>query len=278
MSYETVPANLSSLNQRCNNLEKNDQLSVTRRQNQMALVVVGQMLPGGVAKGGSAMAMRYGEAARFTSDFDASRRLTEAEFTEAFAMNLEEGWCGFTGVLKERPKPAPRGVPAEYVMVPYDIKLRFKGKSWKTVKFELGPDEIGASDVEEQAMSDDLKELFTTLGFPAPDPVKVLRAENQIAQKIHAATAAGSERAHDLVDLQLLDANEDIDYALVKRLCVRTFAHRRAHAWPPELVPGEAWETVYRAAAEEVSAGSNVRELADAIVWAEGLIHKIDNA
>jgi hypothetical protein len=31
----------------------------------------------------------------------------------------------------------------------------------------------------------------------------------QVAQKLHACTAPGSERAHDLVDLQLLEPDAD---------------------------------------------------------------------
>lgn len=41
-----------------------------RRRVAMALVVVGQMLPEGAIKGGSAMAVRYGRGTRFTRDLD----------------------------------------------------------------------------------------------------------------------------------------------------------------------------------------------------------------
>lgn len=40
----------------------------------IANAIVGQMLPSGVVKGGSALKMRFGDAAtRFTRDFDAAR-------------------------------------------------------------------------------------------------------------------------------------------------------------------------------------------------------------
>ncbi|MFD5869235.1 nucleotidyl transferase AbiEii/AbiGii toxin family protein [Corynebacterium sp. NPDC060344] len=278
MTYASEPSNLSSLNRRCNNLEGNDQLSVTRRQNLMALVVVGQLLPEGVAKGGSAMALRYGAEARFTSDFDATRRRAESEFKEQFANRLEEGWCGFTGVLKQLPAPVPRGVPGEYVMTPFEIKLQFRGKSWKTVKFELGHDEVGGAEAGERMMSEDLAVLFTDLGFPEPGPVKVMRAENQIAQKLHAATCPGSDRAHDLIDLQLLLSNEDIDFVLARELCVRTFRYRRGHAWPPKVTENESWKTVYEAAADELGPDAKVGDLSEAITWTRRLIDKIDRA
>lgn len=44
-----------------------------RRRVGMALVVVGQPLPEGGINGGSAMALRFGRATRFTQDFDSAR-------------------------------------------------------------------------------------------------------------------------------------------------------------------------------------------------------------
>ncbi|MFT4245553.1 MAG: hypothetical protein QM571_03390 [Micrococcaceae bacterium] len=66
MDYENkgAPRNLTSLNSRLKNLESEDELFL-RRRTIMALVVVGQMLPEGVVKGGSAMALRYGGEAHF---------------------------------------------------------------------------------------------------------------------------------------------------------------------------------------------------------------------
>lgn len=73
MTYSTPPPNLKSLEQRIRNLETDDTGSL-RRQVTMAMVVVGQMLPEGAVKGGTAMALRYGRAeSRFTQDLDAAR-------------------------------------------------------------------------------------------------------------------------------------------------------------------------------------------------------------
>jgi len=57
MSYANVPTSVRSLEQRIRHLEGNDGLALRRRVG-MALVVVGQMLPEGAIKGGSAMALR----------------------------------------------------------------------------------------------------------------------------------------------------------------------------------------------------------------------------
>ena len=64
----------------------------------------------------------------------------------------------------------------------------------------------------------DIVELFDIIGLDTPDPIPVLALDHQIAQKLHACTAinaktGGDERAHDLVDLQILEQEEDIDYA-----------------------------------------------------------------
>lgn len=72
MSHATPPRNLTALNQRMRNRGGEDAL-LLRRRTTMALVVVGQMLPEGAVKGGSAMALRYGSGTRFTRDLDAAR-------------------------------------------------------------------------------------------------------------------------------------------------------------------------------------------------------------
>lgn len=59
MSYVDAPTSVRSLEQRIRHLEGSEGLALRRRVG-MALVVVGQMLPEGVIKGGSAMALRYG--------------------------------------------------------------------------------------------------------------------------------------------------------------------------------------------------------------------------
>ena len=71
---EDPPTNLRSLEARVNNLARQRGRPVRRIQRAVANTVVGQMLPPGVVKGGTAMKLRVGEAAsRFTPDLDASR-------------------------------------------------------------------------------------------------------------------------------------------------------------------------------------------------------------
>lgn len=272
------PSNLNALKRKIQNLEQN-QLAETQRVNLMALVVLSQMLPEGAVKGGSAMAFRYGPGARMTSDLDAARKDEEEQFIESLEANLDSGWQGFTGRVKPRKKPKPFGVPAKYIMAPFDIKLQYEGRDWKTILFELGHSELGAADSDEYHLSDELSNLFTELGFAAPKPVRVLKAEHQIAQKIHAATLPGSPRAHDLVDLQIILAQEAINFSLARKLCEATFAYRGDHSWPASFVKNEGWETTYEKAAEALDLpGVPIRSMDSAISWGNELIHQIATA
>ncbi|CDK01074.1 conserved hypothetical protein [Microbacterium sp. C448] len=274
MTYDTAPANLSSLRQRLINIEGNEG-SVNRRTVGMALVVVGQMLPAGAIKGGSAMALRYGRATRFTKDLDAARSGTIVEFINDFEERLRTGWAGFTGRLIERTAPKPAGVPSAYIMQPFDVKLDYLGKPWCTVKFELGHNEIGDADEPETALADDLADLFQSVGLPRPEPVSVMRSDHQIAQKLHAATATDSERAHDLIDLQLLEREEDLDLDRVRVTCTRLFTYRAAHEWPPVVVVNDNWDTLYDASSEGVEV---IPDVAVAAEWANDFIQRIDAA
>jgi hypothetical protein len=55
------------------------------------------------------------------------------------------GWGGFTGALEQLEPAQPDGVPDDYVMQPFNIRLGYLGRHWLTVRFELGRDEIGST-------------------------------------------------------------------------------------------------------------------------------------
>lgn len=177
MSSRGTPPNVRSLEQRIRNIEGADG-PVSRRRIAMALVVVTQMLPEGAVKGGSSMALRYGRDTRFTRDLDVARVRPLAEFRREFEESLAAGWAGFTGRLVEKNAPSPRGVPTAYVMQPFEVKLDHRGRSWCTVTFELGHNEIGDADLPEFYVADDLAELFTAVGLETPKPVPVMQVKH----------------------------------------------------------------------------------------------------
>lgn len=91
-----------------------------------------------------------------------------------------------------------------------------------------------------------------------PGPVPCMKLEHQIAQKLHAVSGAGSERAHDLIDLQIIVNNGNVDYGLACRTCKRLFAYRKEQAWPPTIVKGEGWDALYAAQAEGLGVPSQI--------------------
>lgn len=116
---------------------------------------------------------------------------------------------------------------------------------------------------------------FVELGFPPPRPVKLMTLEYQLAQKIHAVSEPGNDRARDLVDIQIILKNSSVDMAKTRRLCERIFAYRKKHQWPPVITPGVGWNSMYLEAKGDLPVLPTVDE---AVAWANDLIAKIDAA
>ncbi len=243
----------------------------------LAAAIVAQMLPGGGVKGGSALKLRFGDAqTRFTRDLDTAREGDLDSFVDGLDAALRRGWEGFTGHLAKREPAHPEGVEKRYLMRPFDAKLSYNGKSWVTVPIEVGHNEVGDADEAELGIAPDIASMFEELGLPAPNPAPLMPLHHQIAQKLHAASAPGSRRAHDLVDLQLIVGNvPGIDYTLVRRICVRLFAYRQLQEWSPTIVEGETWEETYRTAKEDLDV---LPTAAEAVAWANLLVKLTDAA
>jgi hypothetical protein len=277
---EDPPANLRSLTMRIINLAGDTGRPERRIQRAIANTVVGQMLPPSVVKGGTAMKLRVGEAgSRFTPDLDASRSrdMSLEDYLDELSQRLADGWGGFTGSVEEREPAQPENVPVEYVMLPFSVRVSFKGRHWLTVPFELGRDEIGSTERQDVRIADDIVELFDILGLETPDPIPVLALDHQIAQKLHACTSVspktgGNERAHDLVDLQILEQEEEIEASLVSTTARRLFAARRSHEWPPTVVAYDGWDTIYAEAAEGLDVLDNID---DAVDWTNAFIARM---
>ena len=246
----------------------------------MANVIVGQFLPDGAVKGGSSLMFRYGGAiTRYTRDVDVARKLELDEYLRRMEELLAQGWNGFAGMLVKVEPPNPKGVPSKYVMLPYDIKLSYMGRPWQTVRIEVGHNEIGDADESELALPSELAAAFEQLDFPVPKPVPVMGIAHQIAQKLHAVSEANSERAHDLIDLQLMVAQSNLDWADVKSKCVRLFGYRRMQAWPPTVVPGADWARIYKTALDTMHDKAGILENAAlATTWVNSFIRQIQSA
>ena len=238
----------------------------------LANAIVASMLSDGVIKGGCAIKMRFGdEATRFTTDLDTAMAMDTVSYITLLDSRLRSGWEGFAGCVVAKRPPSPAGVPAEYVMSPHDVKLEYLGKAWCSVPLEVGHNEVGDADVADWVALDEAAGFFAMLGFPAPGKAPLMPVEHQVAQKLH-AVSGGGDRAKDLVDLQLIAARADIDFASTERICQRLFAYRKTQAWPPVIMKQSEWDELYAAAA----AGLPVVQDADlAVKWANGLVARI---
>lgn len=213
-----------------------------RARTVMANAIVASMLPDGVVKGGSALKMRFGEEnTRFTTDLDTATATDPAAYAAQLDSGLRSGWEGFSGRVVEKDPASPDGIPEQYVMQPYDVKLDYLGKPWCTVPLEVGHNEIGDADAPDWAELADAGELFEAMGFPAPGRAPLMPLDHQIAQKLHAVSGPG-DRARDLIDLQLIDARAEVDLTAARAACRRLFSYRRAQAWPPAIAKRKGWD------------------------------------
>jgi len=243
----------------------------------MANAVLGQMLPAGVVRGGTSLKFRYGErATRFTMDFDAAQPLDIGEFGKLLAERLAQGWSVFSGRLVSAPRAksaAKTGLPDEYLMTPFYVKLAYRNHPWCTVKLEVSPNEIGDADEYELiSVPQEVAQMFEHLELPVPSPMPAMTLAFQIAQKVHGITKRGTRRAQDLVDLQLIARHGGGPYKKAGLICQRLFAYRQQQKWPCNIAYGPGWETLY---AEAATGMDVLPSLEEAIPWGNAFIAKL---
>lgn len=207
------------------------------------------------------------------------RRHSLDAFREQLAGALREGWDAFTGIRVddgEIPTPAPDG----YRPHRFRARLQIQGGDFGTIIVEVAPREAGAGQEVDPVAVTDAEVWFTQLGLPVPGPVPTLPLEHQIAQKLHACTLPDTERwindrAHDLIDLQMMLRVYGGSLGEIRRAAVRLFAARQQHGWPPVVTEREGWSARYAAEAEGLVVLEGVDE---AIEWANRLIEQIEGS
>lgn len=189
------------------------------------------VLPNGYEiKGGAALELRFGLAARSTKDLDLGLQGDRKSRFETFEKALALGFDDFRFRRKAEPRDLDRAHTYRF-----EVAVSYKNKGFQTIEIDLGP---GGHDVDFVAL--DLAPI-AELGVPVASPVRCLTMPQQIAQKIHAGTNPQiladprQNRGRDIVDVLLLELLEVIDYAAVHEAAVDVFAARAQHEWPPRV-------------------------------------------
>lgn len=235
--------------------------------------------------------LRFGErGTRATSDLDVSTCVRGEEFEQLFRARMAEGWgtvpaskgelrrnpdaperVAFTATVRAAKVHDPGLARPEYVMHPYRVSIAFLGDAWGALDVEVSDPEIDPYAHTRKEIDGELVQFGAYFGFGDLQPVELVDLEYQMAQKLHAVTDPAYERAHDLVDLQLL-WGADLDLAVLQRLCERTFEWRRQQTWPPlPLRPMGGWELAYADARAETEVAGTTPVLPDVTAAREWL-------
>ena len=293
---------IAQLNARMEEASQKLGVPIARVRRMLCTLIISQMLPDAVAvKGGMGIKLRLGESGtRATADLDVSTKERGEVFESAFRERLAKGWgtvpaskgalrknpaapdrVAFTATVKKQRRHDPGLTHPQYVIHPYRVTLAFLGSTWAGLDVEVSDPEIEPHAHSRLVLDGELIELGAYFGFGDLVPVELVDLEFQIAQKIHAVTDPAYNRAHDLVDLQLL-CSADPDLSEVHKFSVRTFDFRCSQKWPPiPLRAMDGWDIPYSEARKEtqVRGESLVLPSIDAArKWLTKLIMDIDDS
>ncbi|HEY5425505.1 MAG TPA: nucleotidyl transferase AbiEii/AbiGii toxin family protein [Candidatus Tumulicola sp.] len=185
-------------------------------------------------KGGAALELRFADRARTTKDMDVglpgnTRRERFAALERAAALGFDE----FTFRVK---------VPRDLELVDtvrVDVAITYRGRGFQTIQIDLGPADEPTVDLVAPTIRG-----VAELGIPVTSPVRCITLDIQVAQKLHACTnprVEGENRARDILDVVFLDILSQLDPKAVQSACIRVFAQRAQHAWPPSIDISPAW-------------------------------------
>ncbi len=204
-----------------------------------------------LVKGGSSLELRRGiPDSRTSKDFDTVARRDIESIHEQLADAGEAGWEGFTAIFTVPEEIDVPGMPIKPRR--FTAKLSYRGQPFASVPIEVSTVEAGNADQFDTLTSDALG----LVGVPADIAVPCMTIPWQIAQKLHAVTAVledpkVNDRAHDLVDLQLLEGLlADSDLIPTRSACIAVFEARAQHPWPPSVATLPHWPPIYIAALE----------------------------
>ena len=191
----------------------------------LAEAVAQGLIPLFFIKGGVAVELRLGLAARATRDLDVGLCAEPEQLLPVFDRALAVGYGEFTLRRRGEARVLDNGARA------LEVTMTLRGRAWATVDVDLAPATMDAQTDSVAPMS------LHELGLGQPRSVPCLALSEQISQKIHALTepmprGRPNTRARDVLDILLLDSRLGTDVAAVCAACERTFGERAAHKWP----------------------------------------------
>lgn len=284
--YDRPPASLRSLRDRLTQASQREGIAFGRLQQHVGMVVIAQFMrdlqnddgdPLLLVKGGTSLELRQGiSGSRASKDLDAVTRHDIDVAHQQLAERARLGWEGFTATLTQ---PETINVPG-LIIKPrrFTAKLAFGNRPFVSIPIEVSPSEAGNTEAVGWTHSTALE----LVGLPTADPVACMTVDWQIAQKLHAVTAILNEgrvndRAHDLVDLQILEALvDDTAFASTLDACVQVFTARAQQSWPPKVTVYEHWDVIYHRAASSVPTLDLAPTAADAADRVRDLIERIN--
>src|SRR5580658_8522624 len=183
-------------------------------------------------KGGVAMELRFAQRARATKDLDLGIEGSRTTRMQTLSDVLRLTFDQFTFRLKARTRDMEQ---ADTIRV--EVAVQYRTRSWQTIEVDLGPAKAGSVDLVDPHVQG-----LAELGIPVTSPVRCLRLADQVAQKLHACTGpSAAGRARDVLDILLIDALDQLDYAAVSDSARRVFAQRATHAFPPAFAMPAEW-------------------------------------
>ncbi|MGB5112339.1 MAG: nucleotidyl transferase AbiEii/AbiGii toxin family protein [Mycobacterium sp.] len=286
--YSSPPTNLRSLRDRLTQAAQRQGVVFGRLQRHVAMIVVAQFAamltddngtPLLLVKGGSSLELRRGiPDSRTSKDFDTVARLDIEEVHERLAEAGETGWEGFTAIFTVPEEIDVPGMPVKPRR--FTAKLNYRGKPFASVPIEVSTVEAGNADQFDTLTSDALG----LVGVPAAVSVPCMTVPWQIAQKLHAVTAVldapkVNDRAHDLVDLQLLEGLlPDTDRLSTRSACIAVFEARAQHPWPPNVAALPHWPPIYLGSMEGLDHLELAATVEDAAEVVQRFVERIDAA
>jgi Nucleotidyl transferase AbiEii toxin, Type IV TA system len=250
--YDTPPKTRDSLEQRLRNIVRDDALQLRARRQIGYVAVVAALSahardadgqPVFAVKGGVAVELLLGHAARATKDLDAAARVRAEDIEPLLRDALARGWDSFTFRLLAWEQIHDTGAWRG------DIKVQFKGQPFSTVQLEAAPAEGDAG--RATRMTDNTFVDLGALGLSPVREVPLVTLAYLIAQKLHACTDHSlpnreNDRARDLIDILLVSRLlADDELGDVRSACVEIFRLRGKQPWPPTITVLPRWRAIY---------------------------------